>query len=320
MFRTELHIEPSEKKISLDTPVLSVGSCFSDNIGQLLQSYKFDIISNPFGVIFNPISNNKLLRSSIQNDPASTDGYLQNQDIHLHYDFHSQFGSANQGELENTIKSATTKTHIHLKKVKWLIITWGTAIVYERKDTGGIVANCHKVPAAQFGKRVLTQKEIIHDFEQLLKSLSPDIQVLLTVSPVRHIKETLELNSVSKSTLRIASHSLVNQHKNVHYFPSYEMMMDDLRDYRFYKSDMLHPTDEAIKYIWGKFAVSYFDQSTLEFVDKWEKIMKAINHKPFNVHSKSHQQFIQNTISEVLRFEDKVDIVNEVNQLKGQLI
>ena len=319
MFRTELHITPPLTKISHAEPLLSMGSCFSDNMGRLLYEHKFNILSNPFGVIFNPVSNHKLLSLALKNSTPTQTGFLISQDVHLHYDFHSQLGSITQEETAKNITSAIADSHNQLKHAKWLIMTWGTAIVYELKDNGEIVANCHKVPANQFNKRLLSQKEIIVDFENLLAELPKDINVMLTVSPVRHLKETLELNSVSKSILRIACHTLAEQHDRVYYFPGYELMLDDLRDYRFYKSDMLHPSDEAIQYIWDKFCTAYFDSPTLDFIEAWQRVVKAIHHKPFNPNSEGHQKFVMATIDQLKSFKN-IDTVKEITMLEDQLL
>jgi hypothetical protein len=320
MFRTEIIPQVSDQKISLKTPIITMGSCFSDNIGSRLLDNKFDTLTNPFGVIFNPISINKLLQIAATNSTIEDENWVESHGIHLHYDMHSQHGSIDKAEAQINIKRAISSTHEQIKKSKWLIITWGTAIVYERKDTNEIVANCHKVPADLFTKRLLSNKEIIVNFESMIATLPDDLNVLLTVSPVRHLKETLELNSVSKSTLRLACHQLSEQHNRVSYFPAYELILDDLRDYRFYKSDMLHPSEEAAEYVWNKFSQTYFNQSTLDFLNKWSKIMAAINHKPFNPQSEAHQKFIRNTIKVLNELNDQIDVSIEENHLQQQLL
>lgn len=320
MFRTEINPQISANKISLSTPLMTIGSCFSDNFGQRLMKNKFDTLTNPFGVIFNPISINKLLKIAAANGPIDSRNWIESQGINLHYDVHSQIGSVDQKEATENINEAIELASIQLKKTKCLIITWGTALVYERKDTGAVVANCHKVPSDQFNKRLLSYEEIVADFEVMLAVIPHDIKILLTVSPVRHLKETLELNSVSKSTLRVASHYLAEKYNRINYFPAYELILDDLRDYRFYKSDMLHPSDEAINYIWDKFIQTHFDKPTLAFIDQWLKITAAINHKPFNVESEAHQQFIKQTINSINELKTSVDVSKEINHLEQQLI
>lgn len=320
MFRTELHIAPSSQKISLKDSLFLIGSCFSTNIGSLLEKYKFNSLSNTFGTIFNPISINKLLITSLSKSSLSENGYGKNQDIHFHYDLHSQFSSLNKEVLVEKGNQALQVANHHLQNTKWLIITWGTAIIYEYKTNGEVVANCHKVPAKNFNKRLLNTEEIVLDFESLITTLPNDINILLTVSPVRHIKETIELNSTSKSTLRIAAHFLTEKYNNVHYFPSYELMMDDLRDYRFYKSDMLHPSEEAILYIWEKFADTYFDNPTKGFAKEWNKILNDLNHKPFNPHSDEHQKFLKKIISKLKSLNYNIDISEELKHINSQIL
>ncbi|MEQ9165891.1 MAG: GSCFA domain-containing protein, partial [Fulvivirga sp.] len=210
-----------------------------------------------------------------------------------------------------------------LKKTDYLIITFGTAFVYELDSTAEVVANCHKVPAKNFTKKLLTQKQVLEAFEEVyqrLMDLKPDLKIILTVSPVRHIKDTLALNSVSKSTLRLTCHTLENQYENVEYFPSYELVMDDLRDYRFYKSDMLHPSAEAEDYIWNKFASTYFNDQTQSFIKEWVKIKVAIDHRPFNPASEKHQQFIKATIKKIELLPQEISFSQELEMLRNQLL
>jgi len=320
MFRTELHIPHSLKKLSLKHPVLLIGSCFSTNIGALLEKYKFNCLTNPFGTVFNPISINKLLNTSLSESSLPKNGYGINQGLHFHYDLHSQFSSLEQEKLIKKTNQAVQTTNSQLQTTKWIIISWGTAIVYENKKTGEVVNNCHKVPSKNFNKRMLSAEKVVADFENLLTTLPNDINIILTVSPVRHIKETLELNNVSKATLRLAAHELSEKHTNIHYFPSFELMMDDLRDYRFYKSDMLHPSEEAIMYIWQKFTTAFFDDSTQSFIKEWDKIANALNHKPFNPHSDEHQKFLKKIELSLQNLKYTVDTSKELQLIHNQIL
>ncbi len=322
MFRTELNIESAKVKIGLQDPILTLGSCFSDSMGLRFKNHKFNTSYNPFGTVYNPISIFKLLEYCVNNKLPDESGFIENEELHAHYDFHSSFSALDQKNLKKNIQEQINSTHHFLKTTKWLLLTFGTAYVYERKNNGEIVSNCHKIPAGQFNKKLLTQKQILESFEniwQQIVKLNPDIKVLLTVSPVRHIKDTLALNSVSKATLRLTCDTLVNQYANINYFPSYELMIDDLRDYRFYKSDMIHPTEEAEEYIWNKFAAAYFDVPTLAFISEWSKIRAAIRHRPFNPASDKHQKFIRATIKKIESIDNKLDFSEELNELKRQL-
>ena len=318
-FRTDLDITPSSIKINLQDRVLLIGSCFTNNIGDQLVRNKFSALVNPLGTIFNPLSINKLLCSSLGDRAKIEEGYGINGDIHFHYDFHSQFSSTDKNQLETKIAESLNKTADFIKSTKWLIITWGTAFVYENLNNKDIVANCHKMPASNFNKRLLTQEEIVTDFEKLISQLPADIQIILTISPVRHTKDTIELNSVSKSVLRLSSHVLKNSYSNVHYFPSFEIMMDDLRDYRFYASDMLHPNDVAIDFIWDKFLSTYFDETTKEFLVEWKKISNSLKHRPFNPTSADHQKFLIDIKDALNKLSAQVDVKEELKIINQQL-
>ena len=254
-FRTVVSNSLSKHKLSLEDKILTMGSCFAHAIGVRLLTNKFQALANPLGVIYNPHSIHKALRNTIFNEPPPDHTFLQHHDVHLNYDFHSEFSSLKKDNLISHLTETIGSVHHFSNSTCWLMITYGTAWVYERTDTGEIVANCHKMPGKLFSKSLLTQQKITESFEEFykdLKAFNPAIRIILTVSPVRHLKDTLELNSVSKSMLRITCHALSEMYDDVEYFPAYEIMMDDLRDYRFYKPDMIHPSEEAENYIWEK--------------------------------------------------------------------
>lgn len=323
MFRTELKIPKAPFQIGQHDGILTIGSCFSDNIGHLLIQNKFKAVINPFGTVYNPISINKLLSLAIKNELPSEDGFIEQDGIHNHFDFHSSFGKAEKQALNSSLNSIITSNHENLRNTKVLIITYGTAYAYVHRATDKLVANCHKVPEKQFNKKLLTQKQVLENFEDFytqLMEFNPELKIVLTVSPVRHIKETLALNSVSKSILRVVCHTLSEQHQNIEYFPSYELVLDDLRDYRFYKPDMIHPTDQALEYIWNKFQHTYFSKEVIDFVAQWTKIRAALHHKPFNPASENHQNFIKQTIKKIASLDESLDFKSEIDQLSSQLV
>ncbi len=321
-FRTELKITPSHAKIHLGSSVLTQGSCFSDAIGERLTRYKLKAVVNPFGVIYNPESIHKVLSYSTFNEPLPEHTFLQNEELFLNYNFHSEFSSPRKDELISRITNTVGSTHYALKDTGWLILTYGTAWVYRRRDTGEIVANCHKLPASAFSKGLMDIDAItasFKDFFERLKKFNPAIKVILTVSPVRHVRDTLELNSLSKSILRVACHEISEKFDDVEYFPAYEMMMDDLRDYRFYKPDMLHPTAEAEEYIWEKFMERYFSDELKDFVRQWSLILSAMQHKPFHPGSKAHQQFLLDLSGKLETFRSVIDVQEEIDVVKRQM-
>ena len=321
-FRTELPARVSNKKIELSDSIITMGSCFSDDIGARLSGNKFIINANPLGTVYNPISIHKLLLYAIQKSKPSQNGFIERDGISFHFDFHSTWNGQSQDDLNKSLVQELKNVHDAVMTCKHLIITYGTSWVYEEKYINEIVTNCHKIPQGNFNKFLLTQKRIVESFESFyteLKNINKNVRVILTVSPVRHIKDTLELNSVSKSILRLTCYTLSQEYSGVEYFPSYEIMLDDLRDYRFYKSDLIHPSDVAIGYIWEKFGETYFDEGTLKFIGEWGKIRLALEHKPFQSSSKSHQQFLKETLNRLTQIGEKVDVRDEIEALKRQL-
>jgi hypothetical protein len=321
-FRTIVSSPLSSQKAGLKDRYLTLGSCFADVVGGHLQHYKIETCSNPFGSLYSPASIHKALNYALLNQSPPEHTFLQNQDIHLNYDFHSDFSGLQKQVLQNQLEECLQTTHQFLKDADCLVITYGTAWVYERNDNHELVANCHKMPAKLFTKALMTQKKIIESFDVLyqdLKRFNPKIKIILTVSPVRHVKDTLELNSVSKSILRVACHTLKETYPDVEYFPAFEIMMDDLRDYRFYKSDMIHPSEEAEEYIWEKFANTFIDDSAKQFFEKWDGIQSALAHRPFHPASSSHQQFLKTTLKKLEELKSVVNVDKEINQIKSQI-
>jgi hypothetical protein len=190
------------------------------------------------------------------------------------------------------------------------------------KNTHAIAANCHKTPTTNFEKRLLERTEILKSFEEFyskLKSVNPQARIILTVSPVRHLKDTLELNSISKSILRLTCHSIANQFPDVEYFPAYEILLDDLRDYRFYKTDRIHPTEEAVEYIWQKFADAYFDEETKKFISEWKNIRRDLTHRSFHPESKSHKKFLKSLLLKLESLQSQADVAKEIQEVKSYL-
>lgn len=321
-FRTVLANSPSPFAIGLQDHCLTIGSCFADNLGQLLQKHKFNSLVNPFGTSYNPISIHQILQYAIGNTMPQPETFGELNETHFNYDFHSSFSNLNKANLEKSLSTTINKTHEYLKSTTVLLITYGTAWVYERNDKGTVVSNCHKMPASHFTKKLLTQKKILESFKALhdhLTSFNPNIHIILTLSPVRHLKDTLELNAVSKSILRLSCHTLTELYPNVAYFPAYEIVLDDLRDYRFYDRDLLHPSPDAIAYIWKYFGEKYFSVDTLAFIKEWDEVMRALKHRPFQPHSSEHQKFIHGLISKMEKFQAKINVDKELSQLRGQL-
>jgi len=321
-FRTVLTTSPAPFHIGLHDQCFTIGSCFADNLGHLLQKFKFDVAVNPFGTAYNPISIHKSLQYAIDNETPGSDTYDELNETFFNYDFHSSFSALDKTGLELNISGAISKSHDFIRRASVLFITYGTAWVYERNKNGSIVYNCHKVAASHFTKKLLTQKKILESFESLRKSLlllNPTIKIILTLSPVRHIKDTLELNAVSKSILRLSCHTISEMYPEVEYFPAYEIVIDDLRDYRFYDRDLLHPSPEAIEYIWKLFGQRYFNNDTKDFIKQWDDVLKSIKHRPFHPGSTAHQKFLSEVISRLKELKIKVNVDKEMNEVLKQL-
>jgi hypothetical protein len=322
-FTTPVSLLPSPTKLSLKSNTYTIGSCFADVIGSALAENKYNSLINPFGTTYNPYSIHKLLEYAIANKEVEQESYLQQADVHLNYNFHSELSALNKTELKTHIKIRIESSHQFLKQTDWLIITYGSAWVYERKDNKEIVANCHKMPASAFEKYLLSQKKIIESFESLykqIKAINPDINIILSVSPVRHLKDTFQLNSVSKSVLLLSCYTLSNQFNDVHYFPAYEIMMDELRDYRFYKPDLLHPSKLAETYIWEKFVDTYLDDEAKIFLEQWYKIKSALSHEAFHRSSNAHQIFLNHTLQALQEISHRVDVTKEITLVNSQII
>lgn len=312
-FRTEIKIKPSQKQFDHQSSILTLGSCFSDQVGRLLKRFKFSSSSNPLGIAFNPLAILAQLQLS-ESDADLNDAHIVEYDEQFFHLFgHSSIRSAHRDDLKKKVLTASRSLEHSLLKADLISITWGTAFAYIHGETQSVVANCHKQDSSLFRKDLLEPNVIIEAYSKLFKK-HPDKNFLLTVSPVRHLKDTLELNSVSKGILRYASHTLSQTFENVEYFASYEVLMDDLRDYRFYKDDMLHPSDEAIQYIWKLFEDFAFSSETRAVNRNWEKVLRSLEHRPFNPDGASHKDFLRKLLSNITSFPFSVD--TEIEELK----
>lgn len=308
----------SEISISHQEHSLLLGSCFTENIGDKLSDYKFKVTTNPFGIIYNPISLANVLDKIVNNFKYSENDLEENNDKYFSFNHHGSFSSFNKNACLDNINKEIKSAQDKLSETKTIVITFGTAWVYELVESHRIVANCHKLPAKNFNKRLLLVDEILQSFSKIVSSLK-NINFIFTVSPVRHISDGLHENNLSKSVLHLAIHQLMIQHKNCSYFGAYEMVIDELRDYRFYKEDMIHPSSQAVDYVWEKFADTYFSNETKTLNLKIEKIQNAVNHRPFNFDSSSHQQFIKEQIRQMEQLCKEFPMFNfdeEISQIQ----
>ena len=323
-FRTTFQIQSSDFKLNHQHKILTIGSCFSDEIGKRLTDLKFDVLINPFGVIFNSHSIQNLIERSIQKKYFTTADVHQNGEEFFCFDVHSSFNALTKEAVLEELNLTLDQVHDYILSCDVLMITLGTSWIYEWKTSNQVVANCHKVDAKQFEKRLLTTEENLKSLELIvsdLKNINPTIRIITTVSPVRHTKDGMIENNVSKARLLDALYQLSLQNNQVEYFPSYELVLDDLRDYRFFKEDLIHPSKQAVDYIWEKFSETYFEQSTQTIIQKINKVISAINHRPFNEESDNHQQFLVKTIALMNELEkgNQLDFSAEKELLKSKI-
>lgn len=279
-FRTSLPAEPSDLQIDFKSNLVLLGSCFSENIGNALMDRKFSALVNPFGISYNPISLLKNVKTIVENKYVVASDLESKDNSFFHYDYHGSNNSQDAMSYVSSINNRIDEAHDYLKEANILFISLGTANVFIHEEHG-IVNNCHKMPNALFTRRLLNFDEIIDSLTRLnssAQSINPDIKIVYTVSPIRHIRDGLVADRRSKSLLLAALTEMIND-KNVFYFPSYELLIDDLRDYRFYKEDLIHPSDQAIRYIWEYFSSMYFSDHTIEIIKQVDKINNMLTHK-----------------------------------------
>ncbi|RPD95869.1 GSCFA domain-containing protein [Aureibaculum marinum] len=308
--KTEIPIKRQAYPITYDSNIILLGSCFSDNIGQQLDYYKFDTLANPNGIIFNPISIENVIKDVIQKKKYTKEDLTFYDGLWHSFNHHSKFSSSTP-ELEEKNKNAANFYKV-LKKATHIFITLGTAWVYRYLKTNLVVANCHKIPQKEFKKELLTIDEIKNSLAsvlELVSSVNSNVSITFTVSPVRHLKDGFVENQLSKAHLLAAIHSTINSHSS-NYFPAYEIMMDDLRDYRFYNDDMLHPNKMAIKYIWEKFTRAFIDENTIKIMSEINKLQKDMTHRPIHPKSESHKTFRRALDKKIENFRKKYPEVN----------
>ena len=322
-FHTEFTPEVLPYSIGLQSRIVTVGSCFADVMGRRLADHKLTVLNNPFGTIFNPVSMAKLLTMAIAGISPDESRYVERDGIWFHYDFHSSLWANSRNELHDALVDCLMQTANAIRQADFLLLTLGSAVVYRHIETGSVVANCHKMPGSLFEKYVYQIDYLRDDLTRLLKMLhkaNPKLKIIVTVSPVRHTRDTLPLNSVSKSVLRVIAHELTTWHNWVSYFPAYELMIDDLRDYRFYEADLIHPNRQAHDYIFGKFAESAFDTELRDFVAEWAQVGKSLAHRPlYGDHSPAYQQFLAKLLIRLETMSKRVNVSAELADVRSRL-
>ncbi len=325
-FRTQVSIAKPLFDFSYHDKTILIGSCFVENVGSKLEENKFITDINPFGTLYNPDSIARSIRMLLHPERFSTSDLFEHQGVFHSFTHHSRFSSYQPEESLEKINNRLFISSENLNQATRLIITFGTSFVYRLKSNGEVVSNCHKLPDEMFTREILSVESIVTEWKTLLLSVweqNPEIRILFTVSPIRHWKDGAHQNQLSKSTLLLAINKLQEHFPDrVDYFPAYEIMMDELRDYRFYADDMLHPSSLAIEYIWESFIQHYLSVEAKTILEAWKKIKKAINHKPFQPESETYKQFISQTLLKAEHLNGKFpyfDLSKEIELLRAKI-
>lgn len=317
-FRTKVEIPPEDVKIDHNTGILLMGSCFADNIGARLKSLKFRVNHNPFGVLYNPVSVQADLEILTDRKLFTESDLYRYNDRWISFNHYTLFADADKTKCLQRINDSIISASELLAGAGFLFVTFGTSWVYEFLKTGQVVANCHKIPAREFRRFLLGTEDITGSWDVLLtklKEYNPDLKIIFTVSPIRHWKDGATGNQISKSILLVAIHQLVSRHQNAGYFPAYEIFMDELRDYRFYDKDMIHPSEAGLDYVWERFTGTYISAESMHIIKQTEEIIKARNHRPVNRDSDEYTQFrkkIRGKIDKLLQEYPSLDFSEEL--------
>ena len=307
--QTQIPLSPERNQISYDSKVLLMGSCFVEHIGDKLAYYKFNHLQNPFGIVFHPMAIEKLVTKAINLELFTENDIFLINERYQCFDVHSELGTSNKEEYLKLLNDNLLLLREYLTSASTVIFTFGTAWVYRFVETDKVVANCHKVPQKKFLKELLSVQQVAAAIENailLIKDINPDVHIITTVSPVRHLKDGHVENTRSKAHLLAGLHELVDKRKNIFYFPSYEILMDELRDYRFYSEDMLHPNKLAISIVWEKFKTVWISEETKELQEEIEVIQKALQHKSFNEQGEAHQNFLKELRTKIISVQKRL--------------
>ncbi|OFX51412.1 MAG: hypothetical protein A2046_04415 [Bacteroidetes bacterium GWA2_30_7] len=313
IFRTEIEIPKSDFRISHENNIFLIGSCFTENIGQKLNNAGFNVEINSFGTQYNPISIANSIKLIIAKLQLQKDDFIFHENLWKSFYHYSSFNSPNESELIAKVNDKINYADIFLKSSKYLIITFGTAWIYRYKKTNKIVSNCHKIHANEFTRELLSVENIVEIYTDLINSVisyNSDIKIIFSVSPIRHLKDGAFGNQISKSTLILAINTLINNFNCTSYFPAYETFMDDLRDYRFYAEDMLHPSQSGINYVWKKFTESLMDKETLMIMSEVEKLNKFVTHRVNNKDSEMYKSFNNTMNNKIKELKTKYPFIN----------
>ncbi|GAB4412789.1 MAG: GSCFA domain-containing protein [Bacteroidia bacterium] len=322
MLRTEWTPSPAQPQLGYADRLLALGSCFAGRMGQRLHDARFRIDVNPLGIAYSPLVLSRQLLATLGAQPWAEPCYDRRQGLWHSFDLHSSFGHSDRDQFDAQVARATATTRAALQEASVLLLTFGTAWTFFRQDSGEPVANCHRYPAAFFTRALGSVTQLtdacLAAFEALWH-LRPGAQILLTVSPVRHTRATLEGNALSKATLRLACQQLQEASPQVYYFPAYELMIDDLRDYRFYADDLIHPSTLAETYIWEKFVQAHVSPADRRLLHDWEEVQRDLAHRPRQPGSAAHRRFLEQVLRKLQALAPHLDCTRELEQVQTAL-
>ncbi len=301
-FHYSFDIKKLPQPVTHKSKLFLIGSCFTENIGEKLKKHKFQVLENPNGILFNPVSVAEALTSYIENTRCTeADLFLLNEGWHS-WKHHSRFSALTPQDALEKINASTNQANQFLQQAEYVVITLGSAWIYtltekaEKAKPGSVAANNHKAPADWFSRRLMTIEEVLKVLDNMIHRLflfNPNLKIIFTISPVRHLREGVVENNRSKAVLIHAVHHLVDKFDKLYYFPAYELVIDDLRDYRFYAEDLVHPNYFATQYVWEKLLDACMDEKTRALIEEIHSINLAFQHKPFNPGSEQHKRFLQ---------------------------
>ena len=333
-----MELPKGEAEIRHQDKIMLFGSCFAENIGRRLVENKFRCDVNPYGILYNPYSIIRALTEIKECRTYTKEDLFEADGIWHSWMHHSSFSAPTAEECLANINGRIVRAHEELKQADWLLITWGTAYYYKLKETGKVVANCHKQPDRLFHRYAADVDYLSNDFGFMLEDLlriNPNLKVLFTVSPIRHAKDGMHANQLSKATLLLALEDMVEKkfedeelmeegfmdvelslYKHCHYFPAYEIMLDELRDYRFYADDMLHPSTLAVDYLWECFSECCFSDGTRRTLKEWAEIRRGLEHRPFDASSEAYRNFLTQIVLKIERMKEKLPYLDVQNELE----
>lgn len=312
-YQTEVQLPCFEARVGYQRPFMMMGSCFATNIGERLIRLKLPVMVNPFGVIFNPLSVAAGIKRLVDGNPFCEDDLFLQNGIWNSYAHHSSFSAISEDGCLAGINQALASGGIMLRESSHLVITLGTSWAYRLKASGEVVANCHKTKATEFDRIFVETAQAVEALKEAIeaaRSINPSLKIIFTVSPIRHIKDGLVENQRSKASLILACHTLCDEMQGVSYFPSYEIVMDELRDYRFYADDMVHPSPLAVDIIFKKFVHSAVNALSVEAMNEVDRIARAVEHIPFNAEGEEYRKFCASMAAKAERLQQKYSFLD----------